>query len=276
MLASSVHAQGLTVDSMGSSLSQEDRAKFESLARELQAEAIRGAQDPRAQQQVAEIARRADSIANPEMAREREKVMRFLGIDPDSEHTLFVFVSWSMPLEMLRAYAVEAMWTGATLVFRGVPPNRSIPDFLIHDLRQLVWDKGASAAISIDPRLYDSYSVSVVPTVVLTRTRENFTCIDAGTRSVTENGKTGSYPLCPPIDPKLYVKLSGAVTLDYALESFRKEGFDEAEIYLAALRRGYPAGKSASKEQHPFQGEWKDAITPHMLMEQQAAEAVSP
>lgn len=272
MMASSVQAQGLTVESMGTTLSKEGRQKFEELARGLQAEAIKGAQDPRAQQQAAQVARRADAIANPEMAKEREKVMRFLGIDPESEHALFIFVSWSMPLDMLRAYAVEAMWTGATLVFRGVPPGRTLPDFLIQDLRQLVWDKGASAAISIDPRLYDSYSIKVVPTMVLTRTRENFTCIEAGTRTVMENGKSGSYPLCPPIDPKLFVKLSGSVTLDYALETFEKEGFDEAEVYLAALRRGYPVGQGAGKEQRAFKGEWKDAVTPQQLMQQHQLE----
>lgn len=274
-LAFSVHAHEVTVESMGATLSKEDREKFEAIARELQAEAIRGAQDPRAQQQAAQIARRADSIANPEMAREHEKVMRFLGIDPEREHSLFIFVSWSMPLDMLRAYAIEAMWAGATLVFRGVPPDRSIPDFLVHDLRQLVWDKGASAAISIDPRLYDSYSIKVAPTIVLTRTRENFTCIDAGERTIVEKNQPVSYPLCPPIDKTLYVKMSGAVTLDYALERFKREGFPEAETYLAALRQGYPAGSTAGRDQQAFRGEWKDAITPQMLMEQRQREQTS-
>jgi hypothetical protein len=136
-----------------------------------------------------------------------------------------------------------------------------VTDFLVKDLRQLVWGKGAASAISIDPRLYDSYGVTMVPGFVLTRTRENFTCIGAGSRTITEHGKTGSYPLCPPIDSNSYVKMSGAVTLDYALDAFQAEGFDEASVYLNALRRGYP-NRSASREQKPFDGEWQDALAP--------------
>lgn len=259
-------AQGLTPESMGTGLSAEERAKFEELARVLQEEALRGAQDPRAQEEAVQMARRVDAIANPEMARERDKVLRFLGIDPESEHALYIFVSWSMPLEVLRAYAVEAMWTGATLVFRGVPPGRSIPDFFLQDLSQLVWDKGASAAISIDPRLYDAYRITMAPTIVLTRTRDNLVCVGAGERHVTP---TASFDLCPPVDDTLYLKLSGSVTLDYALETFRSQGWNEAEVYLAALRRGYPPGVPASKEQQPFTGEWKDAISPQDLMRRQ-------
>lgn len=268
-LAGNANAQQeFSVEGLTSPLSSEDRAELEELARMLQEEAIRGAQDPRAQAQAADIARRADAIANPDMAAEREKVLRFLGIDPESEHALFIFLSWSMPLDVLRAYAIEAMWTGATLVFRGVPPGRTIPEFFLQDLSQLVWDKGASAAISLDPRLFDSYKISMVPGIVLTRTRENFTCIGAGEGFVTENGRTASYPLCPPVDDGQYLKLSGTVTLDYALEAFQAEGWAEAGTYLAALRSGYPVGRAATREQQPFTGEWQSALSPEDLMPQ--------
>lgn len=271
-LPSNAAADVLSEESVTSRLTEEERAKFEAIARELQEAAARGAQDPRAQAEAAQIARRADAIANEKMAAEREKVLRFLGVDPESEHAVYVFVSWSMPLELLRAYAIEAMWTGSTLVFRGVPPNRTLGEFFLQDLRQLVWGKGASAAISIDPRLYDSYSVEVVPTIVLTRTRDNFTCVGAGERTVTEGEFTSSFPLCPPIDNNLYLKLSGAVTLDYALEAFHREGWPEAEVYLSALRRGYGVGQTAPKEQQPYTGDWVNVFTPQDLMDQQAAQ----
>jgi len=270
-LAVPVVAQTTPAEMSGAPLSAEERAKFEALIRDLQDQAASGVLDPQLQTQAAQLARRADDIANPEMAAEREKVLRFLGIDPESEHALFIFVSWSMPLDMLRAYAVEAMWTGATLVFRGIPPNRNLGDFFLKDLPQLVWDKGASAAISIDPRLFDSYQITTVPSIVLTRTRDNFTCIGAGERIVQANGQTGSYPLCPPIPDEKFLKISGAVTLDYALETFRSVGWREADVYLHALRKGYPPGQQASREQRPFRGEWKNALSPQQAMAEAGA-----
>jgi len=209
------------------------------------------------------------------MASERAKILRFLGIDPEGKDALYIFVSWSMPLDMLRAYAVEAMWTGGALVFRGVPPGRTIPDFFLKDLRQLVYDKGASAIISLDPRLYDTYRISAVPTIVLTNDRSNPACMGAGERPVSVKGKKASYSLCPPMEEKSYWKMSGAVTLDYALESFKAAGSSGAESFLQALRKAYQDGKTPPREQRPFQGEWKDAPSPSKLMKSQDATPTS-
>jgi type-F conjugative transfer system pilin assembly protein TrbC len=261
-------AQSPLSSATGSPLSPLDRAKIEAITRELQEAAQRGAQDPQ-QQQAAQIARRVDEIANPQMAAERDKVLRFLGINPRSTHALYIFLSWSMPVEMLRAYAIEAMWTGAILVFRGVPPGRSLPDFVIKDLRQLVWDQGASATISLDPRLFEAYRITVVPTIVLTRTRDNYLCAGAGDRVVHIDGQTASYSLCPPVPQSQYIKLSGSVTLDYALQAFQEQGRHEADMYMSALQRAYgAAGQQATRIQQPFRGEWKDAFTPQRLIPQ--------
>lgn len=276
LAGTSAQAQTQSVEDILSTVSEEDRARFETLTMQLQQEAVRGVQNPSspARAAVDAINRRVDDIANEDMAKEREKVMRFLGIDPESEHALYVFVSWSMPLDMLRSYVVEAMWAGATLVFRGVPPDRTLAQFFTEDLRQLIWDKGASAAISLDPRLYDAYGVKMVPTVVLTRTRDNFVCADAGSRTVRiEGGRTASYDLCPSVDADQYIKMAGAITVDFALDTFKARGFDEAELYLNALRRGYPPGQTASKEQKPYTGEWADALSPEDLMKAEAAKA---
>jgi type-F conjugative transfer system pilin assembly protein TrbC len=261
-------AQGLPSGATGTPLSPVERAKFEALTRDLQQAAQRGLQDPQQQQQAADMVRHVDEIANPQMAAEREKVLRFLGINPRSTHALYIFLSWSMPVEMLRAYAIEAMWTGAIVVFRGVPPGRSLPDFLVKDLRQLVWDQGASATLSLDPRLFEAYRVSIVPTIVLTRTRDNYMCAGAGTRVVHVGGQTASYSLCPPVTDNQYIKLSGAVTLDYALKTFQEQGRHEADMYLSALQRAYGAGQAATRLQQPFRGEWKDAFTPQRLIQQ--------
>jgi type-F conjugative transfer system pilin assembly protein TrbC len=257
----------------GSQLSATQEAQLEQMTRAIQQRAAQGAADPEAQQAVTQISRRVDDIANKEMATERAKILRFLGINPEGRDSLYIFVSWSMPLDMLRAYAVEAMWTGGALVFRGVPPGRTIPDFFLKDLKQLVYDKGASAIISLDPRLYDTYGVTAVPAVVLTSDRSNLTCIGAGEHKVTSKGKSASYSLCPPMDGKKYWKMSGAVTLDYALESFKAAGSPGVDTFLNALKKAYQDDKAPPREQQPFKGEWKDAPTPSKLMK--AAPAAS-
>lgn len=221
--------------------------------------------------------RRVDTIADETMQAERDSVLRFLGIEPDRETALFTFVSWSMPLDMLRSYAIESMWSGSTLVFKGVPPGKELGDFILKDLQQLVYGKGAAANISIDPRLYDAYAVNSVPTIVFTRVRNDLQC--QGVEPVVvqlDKDRTTEYQACPPLDPSNYWKLSGAVTTSYALQAFVDDGAVDAKPHLDALSRGW-AGQSPSKEQKPFTGKWEDAISPSEYQAaQEAARTVLP
>lgn len=208
-----------------------------------------------------ELRRRADDIADEAIAGERAEVMRFLGLNPEADTALYYFVSWSMPLELLRSYAVEAMWSGGTLVFRGVPPGREIGKFLVEDLRKLVYSKGAAANVSLDPRLFDAYAVSVVPTMVFTSTRDNFQC-DEESAPVKINGVSARYGKCPPVSADKYWKLSGNVTTSYALEQFIANGAQEAQPYLQALSKGWEGRPKPGKGQVPFQGKWEDVLSP--------------
>ncbi len=211
---------------------------------------------------VDQLRRRADDIADKTIASKRDKVLEFLGIDPQSESALYYFVSWSMPLEMLRSYAIEAMWSGGTLVIKGVPPGKELGKFLVEDLRQLVYGKGAAAAISLDPRMFDAYGVTTVPTIVLTTVRDNLQCQGVNPVPFKVDGKEVSYDTCPELDPKSYWKVSGAVTSNYALQAFLDEGAVQAKPYLSALARGYAGQATPGRDQKPFVGEWKDVLSP--------------
>jgi len=208
-----------------------------------------------------ELTRRADDIADAALAADRDKVLRFLGLDPEGATSLYYFVSWSMPLAMLRSYAIEAMWSGGTLVFKGVPPGKEVGTFLVNDLRNLVYGKGASANVSLDPRLFDAYNVSVVPTVVLTRSRDNLQC-DVDSSPVKVGEQTVSYSKCPPVDSSLYWKMSGAVTGVFALEQFKQSGAKEADAYLSALSKGWAGRPKPGKGQVAFAGKWEDVLSP--------------
>lgn len=208
------------------------------------------------------LRRRADDIANATIAQERDKVLDFLGIDPQSSDALYYFVSWSMPLALLRAYAIDAMWSGGTLVIKGVPPNKELVKFITEDLRQLVYGKGAAANISIDPRLFDAYAVKAVPTIVFTTVRDNMQCQGVNPVTFKMGEQTLSYDTCPELDPNSYWKLSGAVSTSHALDAFADAGASGVGPYKRALAKGLATGAVPSKEQKPFVGEWKDALSP--------------
>lgn len=205
---------------------------------------------------------RVDSIADEAIQKERDRTLEFLGIDPQASSGVYVFLSWSMPLPLLRTYAIEAMWGGATLVFKGVPPDKSIGDFIAKDLRNLVYDKGAAANISLDPRLFDAYSVNTAPTIVLTTLRSNMQCQGIAPVAVEKNGLKGQYDTCPAIDESLYDKMQGSVSLGYALQEFKDSGRSEASTYLQALAKGYEYGYAPPKSQIEFNGRWEDVTSP--------------
>lgn len=221
--------------------------------------------------------RRADDIANETIAAERDKVLEFLGIDPQSETAVYYFVSWSMPVEMLRSYAVEAMWSGGTLVFRGVPPGKEIGKFLTQDLRGLIYGKGAAANISIDPRLFDAYSVQAVPAIVFTTVRANMQCQGVNQVPVKVDDLQAAYDVCPELDPRSYWKISGAVTGNYALQAFIDDGAKMAEPYLKAIARGWAGLSAPGKEQKPFTGKWETVLSPsEQMAAKDAAKLMSP
>lgn len=218
---------------------------------------------------MAKVKRRADDIADTQMTAERDEVLKFLGLDPESDTNLYYFVSWSMPLEMLRSYAIEAMWSGGTLVFKGVPPGRDFGSFMAEDLSKLVYGKGASANISIDPRMFDAYEVKTVPTIVLTTYRADMQCIGVNPVSFKYRNQDLKYDTCPPLDPDKYAKMSGAVTAQFALQQFADDGVKNATTYLSALARGFALGQMPSKDQKPFAGLWQEILSPSERLAQE-------
>lgn len=212
------------------------------------------------------VKQRADDIADETIAAQREEVLSFLGLDPDRSTNLYYFVSWSMPTDMLRSYALEAMWSGGTLVFKGVPPGQNFGDFMSQGLASLTYGKGVSANISLDPRLYDAYRIDTVPAIVLTTYRTEFECIGINPKSFDYNGKSLSYDTCPALDDSKYSRMTGAVTTNYALQTFIEDGFEEAKPYLAALARGFALGQVPDKAQKPFTGKWESVLSPSEKM----------
>lgn len=243
------------------SLSDKDKTQVAAIIDQMQRAAAHAAHSPLIQSDVQRVSRDAETIANPAMQRRRDRLLRFLGINPQGSTQLDIFVSWSMPLQMLRAYEVESMWTGAPLVFRGIPKGTTLRKFITKDLRELVWGKGAGADISIDPRLYDLYSVTSVPTIVLSKRVTQISCAIGASFSA---GKLGTlrYDRCSRMNPSNFIKVEGAITTAYALREFERNGWPQARQYLLALRKGYTNGLPASPTQAPFTGKWSQVRFP--------------
>ncbi len=236
-------------------VSAKDNAKYAAIIGEMQQAAAHAAASPQIQSDVQRVSREAETIANPGMQRDRDRLLRFLGINPKGTTQLYIFVSWSMPLSMLRAYEIESMWTGAPLVFRGIPKGTTLRKFITKDLRELVWGKGAGADISVDPRLYDLFAVRSVPTIVLSKRVDQITCALATTFSAGKRGHL-SYERCSGMAPKSFIKVEGAITTAYALREFAHHGWPQAHVYLNALRKGYTHGIPDNPAQTPFTGKW--------------------
>lgn len=128
---------------------------------------------------------------------------------------LLIFVSLSMPAQSLKQLDVQAKKAGGLLVMRGLVDNSFKETVaLLADV-----DDGLSAVI--DPRLFEMYQIETVPAFVVNPT-DNHPCFDS---------KCNSTPL--------HDKISGDISLEYALEQLSSQGDVSKEVatqYLNKLR----------------------------------------
>ena len=132
---------------------------------------------------------------------------------------LLVFVSLSMPRPTLQRLVGPAARAKASIVLRGFA-NGSLRD-TVAQVQGLIGSR--QVAVQIDPQAFDRYAVTRVPTFVLVRD---------GTRPVA--CASGS---CAPADS--FLRTSGDVSLDYALEHMRRSapGFGPpADTFLKRIK----------------------------------------
>lgn len=119
------------------------------------------------------------------------------GPSPEANRTdLLVLVSLSMPRQALERIVDQAERSGATLVFRGLKDGSMRR--MAEEIRALIGSRNVN--VTIHPPAFQQFSVTRVPAVVLAR---------ASASQVMEDG-------CAL--PDTFVKVSGDVSLDYALE----------------------------------------------------------
>lgn len=186
-----------------------------------------------------QMAREAYVAALPPRDRARgESVLLGDGTLPDSEGRLYYFVSRSMPMSLLKAYAVEALHTGGTLVVKGIRRGDTIKEYVEEAVADFNNAEGQVLSnMEINPNLFDMFDVSVVPTVVWTN-KIGLDDIGAGCENLPEGtpvplltveGPDGNplqveKPVCAQAPSGAYYKIAGALTTQYVLERFQSAG----------------------------------------------------
>ncbi len=112
------------------------------------------------------------------------------GVSTRDRYPIMAFVSFSMPTSLWIELSRALQEVGGAMVLRGLPDD-SFP-LLAKKLTRLT-KQGVEAPVILDPRLFDEYDIQAVPAIV----------VDDGVS---------------------FDKISGSVSLDYALEQFASEG----------------------------------------------------
>lgn len=129
----------------------------------------------------------------------------------DAKPELYVFVSFSMPEEVLKAYGQDVDKAGGTLVIRGLIDSSF--QKTTHKVSELVSKEQNNAMpMIVDPNLFKSYEVDKVPAVLIANT---------STDCVTRDSS--------------YEVIYGVTTLSYALTELSRVN-DQANRFLNSLR----------------------------------------
>lgn len=205
-----------------------------------------------------------NGISDPGMAAEWERLRDELGIGHQNQ--LYIFVSFSMPESLLRAYALDAAQAGGVLVFRGVEPGTTLQEFFQNRLSTLIKPGVFAAPIQIDPRLYDTYEIERVPTIVLAKGLDDELCLDSKERFAEVDGEAVAYQACPAREKSGYWSISGAVTSLYALEQLAEQGAAEASAFIELLRANNEADDP--EQQGLDAAQWEERL--NVLLERNA------
>lgn len=144
-----------------------------------------------------------------------------VGVNPiqSTEPQLYVFVSLSMPKESLQRILDLAERSGAVVVIRGMKDRSLKKTFAA--MREVIGQR--QVGVGIHPQLFQRFAVNSVPATVLAK----------------PEALAGDCQQTRCIDPKSYAKVTGDVSIDYALEAIERQVpalRNETRYFLAKLK----------------------------------------
>lgn len=128
--------------------------------------------------------------------------------------TLKIFVSSSMPKNLLKTYYAKAVKYGGTLVFKGLPGGsfRELTKLVL-----LIADNGETGSMQIDDEAFDRFVVNSVPSILLIKEKDYLSrCAGEQTCEVSDGIDTN--------DKVIYDKITGSIGVRAALEKFVANG----------------------------------------------------
>jgi len=134
---------------------------------------------------------------------------------------LLVMVSLSMPDESLKVLIRDVGAVGGQVILRGF--HEGSLKATAARLQTLVIKDSDKSGVGIDPRLFQTFNVKAVPTFIMPE------------GPIGECNTSGCIPMAPAHD-----RISGNITLRYALETLRSDGMQaksRSAIYLKRLER---------------------------------------
>ena len=164
--------------------------------------------------------RYADAVGKDGNASELDRMMAQVTgkIAKGDAPQFIVFASLSMPPESLKPLIRDTSRAGGAVVFQGFPGN-SVKAFQ-QGIVKVVGQGQETRSIGIDPRLFRAFNVTSVPAFVVV-TSDFDVCDGFDCKTAT-----------PPHD-----RMSGNVTVRYALEAFATGGGPGARIAATALKQ---------------------------------------
>lgn len=139
---------------------------------------------------------------------EKYKNIDFSKSKPQGLPDLFVLISFSMPEGAIEKLIVQAEKSGAILVFQGLKGDSM--SVMGKAVEKIV--KGRNVQVVIHPPAFQQFSVKQVPAFVLAK-QEAEKLMDDGCAT-----------------PQSFIKISGDVTLDYALEYIERHNQEWSAI----------------------------------------------
>lgn len=124
---------------------------------------------------------------------------------PNEKATLYIFVSSSMPNSLIQEYMKDAVRYRAVVVIRGFI-NNSMKE-TVSTIQRIVEENDGEGGVMIDPKTFEVFDVEHVPTIVLAKEPAEL-CFSSD---------------CIIETPE-HDKITGSVSVKYALEQFRTYG----------------------------------------------------
>lgn len=142
------------------------------------------------------------------IARKFQSIKKYSPTAGTGQPDLLIFVSFSMPREALAQTIEQAERAGGTLVFRGLKGDSM--KRMGEEVRALIGERNVS--VVIHPPAFQQFSIRQVPAVVIANAR-------AG--SVMEDGCS---------KPETFAKVTGDVTLNFALDYIERKSPEWATV----------------------------------------------